>query len=86
MDGMTGKEMALRAIESLPDDATIEDIMATLGFVYEVEIGIRELDAGLGVTDEEVKRRLAKWLGPLGSNCGHDACGSDPSPERGERT
>jgi hypothetical protein len=70
MDGMTGKEMALRAIESLPDDATIQDIIASLEFVREVEIGIRQLDAGLSIPDEEVKRRLAKWLGPEGDESG----------------
>jgi predicted transcriptional regulator len=61
---MKDKEKALQWITAMSDDATAEDIIYRLTFMFKVEAGIRELDAGLGIPHEEVKRRLARWLGP----------------------
>ena len=49
-------------IERLPDDASVEDIVAELFFRQKVDEGLRELDAGKGVDHEEAKRKLGKWL------------------------
>ena len=56
------KEQAIRIISSLPEDATLDDIMAELYFKMQVDSGLRELDEGEGIPHQEVKTRLAKWL------------------------
>ena len=59
---MTTKEKLVRAIEELPDDATIEDAMERLLFLAKLERGIEQADAGETISHAEVKERMAKWL------------------------
>ena len=56
------KEQVLDMIRGLPDDVTLDDIMAELHFRAKVDAGLRELDEGKGIPHEEVERRLAKQL------------------------
>ena len=49
-------------IRDLPEDASIEDAMEKLFFLYKVEKGIEQADTGLTVSHEEAKQRLRKWL------------------------
>jgi len=58
----TTKQAVIEMIERLPDDASVEDIMAELYFRRKVDEGLRQLDAGEGVDHKEAKRRLGKWL------------------------
>jgi len=55
---MTDKQRVLDAVESLPDDATVEDAIERLCFIAKVKRGISELDAGQGVPHDEAKRRI----------------------------
>jgi predicted transcriptional regulator len=48
----------LRAVETLPPDATFEDAIERLVFLAKIEAGIAELDAGEGIPHHEVKRRV----------------------------
>ena len=59
---MTMKGKMLRVIQGLPDNATIEDGMERLYLLYKVERGIAQADAGQKVSQEEARRRMAKWL------------------------
>lgn len=56
------KEQVLKMIESLPDDVTVDEIMAELYFKLQVDAGLMELDEGKGIPHEEVERRMSKWL------------------------
>jgi predicted transcriptional regulator len=56
------KEEVIQMIEELPDDAGIADIMAELYFRQKVDEGLKELDEGKGISHEQVRERLAKWL------------------------
>lgn len=59
---MTTKDKAHEAIDRLPDDASMEQILYTLYVIDSVERGERQIDAGQGIAHEEVKRRLlARW-------------------------
>lgn len=58
----TPKELALRAITELPDDATTAQILDRLVLRMKVERGRAELAAGKGIPHAEARRRLAKWL------------------------
>lgn len=60
------KRTALRVIERMPDDASLEDIMYELYFRQRIDRGLRELDEGKTVSHEEVKRGLVKWLQSAG--------------------
>lgn len=55
---MTEKQRALDAVQRLPEDATVKDAIERLCFIAKVQKGIRELDAGQGVSHEETKRRI----------------------------
>ena len=56
------KEQVIHMIQSLPEDSTIDDIMAELYFKLQVDAGLKELDEGKGMPHEEVKKRMSRWL------------------------
>ena len=56
------KQQALKAIKSMPDESTIDDIIERLHFIAQVDAGIRDADEGRILTNEEVKKRVVKWL------------------------
>ena len=59
---MTAKEKVIQAVQTLPDDASIEDAMARLLLLVKVEKGLQQADAGELIDHEDVKERVAKWL------------------------
>jgi hypothetical protein len=59
---MTTKEAILEMIRKLPDNVTVADIMAELYFRQKVDQGLRELDEGKGVPNDQARARLQKWL------------------------
>jgi predicted transcriptional regulator len=58
---MTTKQAVIEMIERLPEDISVEDIMAELYFRHKVDEGLRQLDAGEGIEHKEALRRLEKW-------------------------
>lgn len=50
----TAKYNSIKAIQTLSDDSSYDDIMEKLYFMQKVEAGLRDV--------EEVKERLSKWL------------------------
>jgi len=56
------KERVIQMIQDLPDDVSLDDIMAELYFRLQVDAGLKELDEGKGIPHEEVEKRLSKWL------------------------
>ena len=62
-DFMAGvKEQVIQMIQSLPEDITLDDIMAELYFKLQVDAGLKELDEGKGIPHEEVEKRMSQWL------------------------
>lgn len=59
---MTSTERVLKAINDLPDDASIEDAMERLLLLAKVERGIAQADEGQTILHSDVKERMAKWL------------------------
>ena len=43
------KQQVIHMIESLPDEVTVDDIMAELYFRLQVDAGLKELDEGKGI-------------------------------------
>ncbi|HBQ28232.1 hypothetical protein HX99_02085 [Peptococcaceae bacterium SCADC1_2_3] len=56
------KQEVIKMIQSLPDEVTIDDIMAELYFKLQVDAGLKELDKGKGIPHEEVEKGISKWL------------------------
>jgi len=56
------KEQVIRMIQELPDEVSVDDIMAELYFKLQVDTGLKELDEGKGIPHEEVEKRMSKWL------------------------
>ncbi|MFC1849545.1 hypothetical protein ACFL27_04975 [candidate division CSSED10-310 bacterium] len=59
---MTTKELAKQVIDTLPEDANLDQIMYALYVTRKFRKGAQEIEEGKGVTHEEAKRRLEKWL------------------------
>ena len=59
---MTTKEAVLEMIQRMPEDVTVPDIISELYVRQQVDEGLRQLDAGEGISHEEAKRRLSRWL------------------------
>ena len=59
---MTTKEKVIRAVRSLPANASIEDAMERLLFLAKVERGLKQADAGRTFSHQQAKEKLAKWL------------------------
>lgn len=59
---MNTKEIAIQSIESLPEDASWEDIQERINFVAGVRRGLRELDEGRGIPHQNVKDEFQEWL------------------------
>jgi predicted transcriptional regulator len=59
---MVAKEMARTVIDSLPQEASLDEIIHALYVRAKFERGEREIRQGLGIPHEEVKKRLQKWV------------------------
>ncbi|MCH8956895.1 hypothetical protein IIA28_16485 [candidate division KSB1 bacterium] len=56
------KDEVIKMIQNMPEETSVEDIMAELYFRYQVDEGLKQLDEGRGIPHEEVEKRMAKWL------------------------
>ena len=54
------KQQVIQMIETLPEEITVDDIMAELYFRQQVDAGLKELDEGKGIPHEEVEKRLSR--------------------------
>jgi hypothetical protein len=58
----SAKEEALRLIAQMPEDASMETILAELHFKCRVQRGLEQLERSEVVSHEEAKIRLGRWL------------------------
>ena len=58
MPSQTTRDRILEALQDLPSDATFDDAIERLVFLAKIDAGLAELDAGQGVSHEEVRQRL----------------------------
>jgi hypothetical protein len=57
----TVKLKVLKAVEEMPADVTFEDVMERLYFLYKVERGLQQVEAGDTLSNEEAKRQIKTW-------------------------
>lgn len=54
------KSEMIRAIQALPDDATVEDAMERLYFLAKIERGLEQAREGDTISHEEIKARFLR--------------------------
>ncbi len=59
---MTTKDKIINGIKNLPDTVSIDDILDQIILVEKIEKGIYQSDNNQVVPDEELEKRLGKWL------------------------
>ena len=62
------KEQVIDLIKSLPDDCTLEDIQYHLYVREKVERGMRAIDEGHVVSQEEAEKKVKEWVKLSGQN------------------
>ncbi|HTS76026.1 MAG TPA: hypothetical protein VMG40_07475 [Bryobacteraceae bacterium] len=58
----SAKEEVRRILEDLPDDASWEDIQYSIYVRERIERGRREADEGKVIDQEEIEKRMERWL------------------------
>jgi hypothetical protein len=59
----TAKQEVSRLLSKLPDDCSLEDVQYHLYVLQKIERGLKDAEEGKVSTQEEVEKRMAKWLG-----------------------
>ncbi len=54
------KQKIVETVEHLPDDATVEDAMERLYLLDKIERGLKQAEAGEGLSHEDVKKRFVR--------------------------
>ena len=57
----TGKKEVIQFIEKLPNDYSLDDIMAELYFKQQVEQGLRDAEEGRVYSHEQIKSMVLEW-------------------------
>lgn len=58
----TAKDQVRRILDRLPDDSSYQEIEYSLYLHRKVEQGLADLEQGRLVDQEEVEKRMARWL------------------------
>lgn len=59
----TAKEQVRGILEELPDDTTLEDIQYHLYVREKVEHGLKDVEEGRLINQDEAEKRMSRWLG-----------------------
>lgn len=56
------KEQVREILETLPEEASLEDIQYHIYVRQKIQQGLDDVEAGRVISHEDVQQRLAKWL------------------------
>ncbi len=59
----TAKKEVKKLLDQLPDKASYEDIQYHIYVRQKIERGLKDISEGRTLSQKEVERRMAKWLG-----------------------
>lgn len=59
---MTNKELVIRKVRELPDNASLDDIAEEIAILAAIREGEREVAKGRFFPHEEVKRQVKEWF------------------------
>ena len=58
----TAKEEVQKMLEQIPDDSSFEDIQYHIYVREKIERGLKDIEEGRILDQEEIERRMSKWL------------------------
>ena len=58
----TTKQEVSNLLNRLPDDCTLEDVQYHLYVLQKIERGLKDVEEGRIYTQEEVEKKMSKWL------------------------
>jgi hypothetical protein len=58
----TTKQEVSDLLNRLPDDCTLEDVQYHLYVLQKIERGLKDIEEGRVYTQEEVEKKMSKWL------------------------
>jgi predicted transcriptional regulator len=61
MHAHTAKQDAIEAIQRLPDNVALEEIVYRLYVINKIRLGMQDIDAGRGISSEELAREIEQW-------------------------
>jgi predicted transcriptional regulator len=59
----TAKENVRGLLDRIPDDASFEDIQYHIYVCQKIERGLKDIEEGREINQDEAERRMAKWFG-----------------------
>jgi predicted transcriptional regulator len=59
---LTAKQEVMELLKDLPDSSTLEEIQYCLYVRQKIQRGMDDIDAGRAASQENVEKRMAKWL------------------------
>ena len=59
---MEAKQLILKALEDLPEGASLEEAMERISLLYKVENGIQQAERGEWVDQEQARQQMKKWF------------------------
>jgi len=59
---LTAKQEVMELLKDLPDTSTLEEIQYHLYVRQKVQRGIQDVEEGRIYTQEEVEKRMGKWV------------------------
>jgi len=59
---MTTKDKVIKGIKKMPDSASIDEILDQIMLIEKIEKGIDQSNTNQVVPDDELDKRLGKWL------------------------
>ncbi|HTY51378.1 MAG TPA: hypothetical protein VMB48_16965 [Steroidobacteraceae bacterium] len=61
MHTQTAKQDAIEAIEQLPDNVPLDEIVYRLYALNKIRQGMQDVEAGRGISSEELAREIEQW-------------------------
>ena len=59
----TAKDAVKKLLEQIPDDSSFEEIQYHIYVREKIELGLNDIREGRLLNQEEVEKRMSKWLG-----------------------
>jgi len=59
----TAKEEVRKLLDQIPDDASFDDIQYHIYVREKIERGLKDVEEGRVLSQDEIEKRMAKWLG-----------------------
>lgn len=66
----TPKDEVRRLLDQIPDDSSFEENQHRIYVREKIECGLKDIEEGRVLTQEDVEQRMARWLGSSGSSMG----------------